>query len=336
MKMQMHKILFAAMIVVIVAFLFVGCSSEDTSEIVTIRMADITWDSARLNASIVQSILENGYDGYEVEMVAGSTVNTLEALKNGDIDIIMELWSSNFPDYQTMVDDGTIIQAATILADNDEGLWVPTYMIEGDPDRGIEPMTPDLKTVKDLEKYADVFSDPEDPDKGLIINGPPSWTVPPSVVEKIESYGLDKSYNVRSAGTDTALAASLSAAYEKGEPWVGYYWTPTWISGKYDITLLQDEEYSDELWEDGCRCEFPHTVVTVIEAPEFVENNPDVHALLEKYDLDSETCADLLSYMRVNDAEISDATNYFLQEYVETWGNWVSVDAKDRILASLE
>lgn len=335
MRKKFNKMLFVAMILMMIAFLFAGCSAE-SSDVVTIRMADLTWDSARLNSSIIQTILENGYEGYEIEMVAGSTVNTLEALKGGDIDIIMELWTSNFPDYQTMLDEGDLIQASTVLADNNEGLWVPTYMIEGDPERGIEPMTPDLITVKDLAKYADVFADPEDPGMGLIVNGPPSWTVPPSVVEKIESYGLDEYYNVRSAGTDTALAASLSGAYEKGEPWVGYYWTPTWISGKYDITLLQDEPYSDELWNDGRRCEFPHTIVTVVENPGFAEANPEVHDLLTNYDLNSQTCAELLSYMQENEAEISDATNYFLMEYVDVWSTWVSEDAKDMILASIE
>lgn len=329
--------LFAVVLIGMVALLFTGCaSSDDGAEVTTVRMADVTWDSARLNNAIVKTVLENGFDGYEVELIPGSTVNTVEALKMGDIDIIMELWTSNFPEYQDWVDDGELIQASTVLANNNEGLWVPTYVIEGDPERGIEPMAPDLRTVKDLADYAELFEDPEDPDKGVIVNGPPSWTVPPYVVEKIESYGLDEFYNVRSAGTDTALAASLSGAYEKGEPWVGYYWTPTWISGKYDITLLEDEPYSDELWEDGKRCEFPHTIVTVVENPAFAEAHPEVHAFLSEYDLDSEVCAELLSFMRENEAEIDEAAVYFLNEYQDVWGEWVDQETMDKTLEAIQ
>ncbi len=316
-------------------FLTLGCDAEESGDMQTIVLADITWDSARLNNAIVEKIVENGYDGYEVELIPGSTVNTLEALKAGDIDVIMELWTSNFPDYDVWVAEGELVQAGILLEDNNEGLWVPTYVIEGDAERGIEPMAPDLKTVKDLAKYSELFSDPEDPDKGVIINGPPSWTVPPTVEAKIVTYGLDEFYNVRSAGTDTALAASLSGAYEKGEPWVGYYWTPTWISGKYDITLLADEPYSDELWEDGYRCEFPHTVVTIVENPEFATNHPAIHEFLSLYDLNSQVCAELLSYMRVNEAEIDEAADYFLREYQDVWSEWVPEEVVQKTLDAL-
>lgn len=336
MRKFISKMLLNAIILMIIAILFVGCTSGNEAERETIRIADLTWDSARLNSAIVQAVIENGYEGYDVEMIPGSTVNTLEALKGGDIDIIMELWTSNFPDYEDWADEGQLIQASTVLENNNEGLWIPTYMIEGDPERGIEPVAPDLKTVKDLQKYPTLFQDPEDPDKGLIVNGPPSWTVPPFVVEKIESYGLDEYYNVRTAGTDTALAASLSGAYEKGEPWVGYYWTPTWISGKYDITLLVDEPYSDELWNDGRRCEFPHTIVTVVENPDFASNHPDIHSFLSEYDLDSQVCAELLSYMRENDVDIDEAVIYFLKEYQNIWGEWVPEDIRSKTLSAIE
>ena len=51
---------------------------------------------------------------------------------------------------------------ATNFNDNSQGLYVPTYVIEGDAERGIEPVAPDLKTVEDLAKYPELFQDPED------------------------------------------------------------------------------------------------------------------------------------------------------------------------------
>ena len=52
------------------------------------------------------------------------------------------------------LDKGTIIKLSTNFDDNSQGLYVPTYVIEGDKERGIEAVAPDLKTVEDLAKYA--------------------------------------------------------------------------------------------------------------------------------------------------------------------------------------
>ena len=45
---------------------------------------------------------------------------------------------------------------------------MPTYVIEGDPERGIEPMAPDLKSVLDLPDYWAVPRS-EDPSKGGLL-----------------------------------------------------------------------------------------------------------------------------------------------------------------------
>ncbi|WP_407058498.1 glycine betaine ABC transporter substrate-binding protein [Paracerasibacillus soli] len=50
-------------------------------------------------------------------------------------------------------------KVSTNFADNDQGLYVPAYVIEGDEERGIEPLAPDLETVEDLKKYPHIFKD---------------------------------------------------------------------------------------------------------------------------------------------------------------------------------
>ena len=81
---------------------------------------------------------------------------------------------------------------ATNFNDNSQGLYVPTYVIEGDAERGIEPVAPDLKTVQDLAKYPELFQDPEDDSKGRIIGAPSSWVVSEHLETKLETYGLDE------------------------------------------------------------------------------------------------------------------------------------------------
>lgn len=79
--------------------------------------------------------------------------------------------------------------------DNFQGLYVPTYMIEGDPERGIEPMTPDLEYVTDLPEYWEVFQDPDDSSKGRIVGAISGWEVDQMLSDGIDEYGLDEYYN---------------------------------------------------------------------------------------------------------------------------------------------
>src|SRR5699024_8721426 len=93
--------------------------------------------------------------------------------------------------------------------DNDQGLYVPAYVIEGDEKRGIDPLAPDLKTVEDLKKYPDVFKDPEDPKKGRVINAPSGWEVEKVITDKFDTYGLEETFNNFLPGSDAAIVASL-------------------------------------------------------------------------------------------------------------------------------
>ena len=75
----------------------------------------------------------------------------------------METWTDSIATYADDVKNGNVIELSVNYDDNAQGLYVPRYVIEGDPGRGIEPMAPDLKTVEDLKKYSHIFTDPDDP-----------------------------------------------------------------------------------------------------------------------------------------------------------------------------
>src|SRR5699024_11288648 len=87
--------------------------------------------------------------------------------------------------------------------DNFQGLYVPTYVIEGDPERGIEPMAPDLKYITDLPDYWELFKDPEDDSKGRVIGSISGWTVDEILFDGFEHYNLDESYNYFRPGSES-------------------------------------------------------------------------------------------------------------------------------------
>ena len=92
--------------------------------------------------------------------------------------------------------------------------------------------------------------------------------------KKYEAYGLNKDFVYFRPGSDAALSAAFTAAYEKKEPIVGYYWEPTWLLGKYDFVLLEDEPYDAEKYFEG-KTACPSVKVTIGASNKFKEKAPE-------------------------------------------------------------
>ena len=179
-----------------------ACSEQSTDDIDVIKFADAGWDSIRVHNSIAQTIIEEGF-GYDTEVTTGTSTATLQALQQGDLNVYMEVWTDNLKEiYEKAIDRGDILRASTNFDDNTQGLYVPSYVIHGDSERGIEAVAPDLKSVKDLEKYADVFVDPEDHSRGRIVGAPSSWLISELLDDKLETFGLHDQYNYLTPGSD--------------------------------------------------------------------------------------------------------------------------------------
>lgn len=300
-----------------------------------IVFADAGWDSIKIHNVIAQTIIEEGF-GYETDVTAGSTAATIQGLRDGDIHAYMEIWTDNVKEvYQDAIDSGDIIEVSVNFNDNVQGLFVPTYVIEGDPERGIEPMAPDLRTVEDLKKYPEVFEDPEDPGRGRIINGPTGWAVAEDITKKIETYGLDETMNNFYPGSDAAAVADLVSAYESGKAWVGYYWSPTWVTAKYDLTLLEEPEYDEEIWNETRGTAFPPNDVTVAVYKELPEQAPEVVEFLSQYQTSSDLTEAALNYMEAHNVSPEEAAIWWMNEYEEIWTEWVSEEVVHKVKEAL-
>lgn len=302
----------------------------------TVVFADAGWESIRFHSYVAGIIMEEGYGDYSMDMVSGSTPVTLMGLRQGDIDVEMEMWTSNIIEvYNEALESGDIVELGVNFDDNAQGFYVPTYVMEGDAERNIDPMAPGLKTVKDLADYWQVFEDEEDPSKGRIYGAIPGWKVDEIMRTKVETYGLDEYYNYFSPGSDTALSAVIVSSYERGEPIVAYYWEPTWIMGMLDMTLLEDEPYSEELWNNGYACEFEAMEITIAANAEFVERNPELAEFLSKYSTSSKLTSEALAYMRENETDERAAAVWFLENNEDVWTRWVPEDVTQKVKNSL-
>lgn len=300
-----------------------------------ITFADFNWDSVIVHNRIMQFIIENGY-GYQTDAVAGSTIPMLQGLIANDIQITSEIWVDNLPDWTAAVEEGSLLDLGTNYGESEQGWYVPTYVIEGDEERGIEPMAPDLQSVDDLAQYAELFQDPENPDKGRFYNGVAGWEATEINSAKLQAYGLTDAYTDFLPGSTAAIFASLSSAYETGEPWFGYLWSPHWVFAHMDMTRLEEPEYTEECWEQiksgEEACAFPDVPVHISANAEFGEQAPGIIEMLENYESNAEKTNAVLLYMQEN--EIDDHTQaaiWYLQEYEEDWVEWVPDDVAEKV-----
>lgn len=306
-----------------------GGTSKDSIDV--IKLADAGWDSIRVHNSVAQIIIEEGY-GYDTEVINGTSTATFQGLEKGDINVYMEIWTDNLKEiYNAALEKGTILSLATNFDDNAQGLYVPTYVIEGDEERGIEAVAPDLKTVEDLANYPEIFPDPEDKSKGRIVGAPSSWVLSEFLAEKIETYGLDDKYNYLAPGSDSAIVASLVGAYNKGEPWVGYYWSPTSITAQYDLTLLEDHPYDEAIWDENKGTEFAPDDVVVAVHKDMETQAEDVVEFLKNYETSSELTENMLNYLEDNEADPDETAKWWMNEHEDLWTTWVPEDVAEKV-----
>ena len=155
-------------------------------------------------------------------------------------------------------------------------------------------------------------------------------------------------YNRFQPGSGAALATSLVSAFETGEPWLGYYWAPTWVFGKVDLTMIEEPAFSDECWdammdENGdptgaSGCAYPSVAVHKSLNSEFEAEAPQ--PVLDFFTAYTTTMDDnnaFLLYM--NENEIDDhrvAAIWFLQNHEDLWTSWVPDDVAEKVKEALE
>lgn len=305
------------------------------SNVGTIVFADAKWDSIEFHNWVARTILEKGY-GYKTDVKSGSTAATFLGFRRGQIDVYMEIWTSNIQDiYQKALKSGDIKKVSVNYADDKQGLFVPTYVIKGDKKRGIKPMAPGLKSVKDLPKYKNLFKDPSDPSKGIIYGSPTGWNVDKILQKQVKAFGLNKSFNYFNPGSQTALTTSLAKAYKAGKPWVGYYWGPTWVLGKYNMTLLKEPKYDLKVWKKSKACAFPNVPVVVGVNSDFAKKAPDVVKFLSHYKTSSKLTNEALAYMQNHHATAKQAAHWWLKKHTDLWTKWVPAKVAKKVKKSL-
>ena len=305
-----------------------------------VTIASMNWQSAEVLAALDKFILTEGY-GCNAEVIVGDTVPTITSMiEKGEPDLAPEGWVDLLPDVVNRgIEEGKLIGAAVALSDAAvQGWWIPKYIADANPD---------IKTIDDALKHPELFPDPEDKSKGAVHNGPQGWGGTVVTSQLYKAYGGEAAnFTLVDTGSAAGLDGSIAKAYERKEGWVGYYWAPTALLGKYEMVKLEHGVPFDAAEWKRCNtvadCADPKkndwpkdTVQTLVTKPFSERAGADVMGYLNKRAWSNATVNKLMAWMTDNQASGDDGATQFLKETEALWKDWVSPEAAEKIKAAL-
>jgi glycine betaine/proline transport system substrate-binding protein len=292
-----------------------------------VRIAENDWTSNLVNVKLVETIL-NEHMGIEAESIFADYTGQWTGMANGDLDVAVEVWHTfSYAAHDEWVTEKGKVERLSGMGMVGEVHWyVPTYVIKGDAARGIEPMAPDLKSWKDIEKYAHLFTRPETGDKVFCIDGVESWENHNE--GRIEKLGLNMVNKY--AGSEGALVAEIAGAYDRGEAlFICNMWEPHWVLAKYDLTVIELPPYTEECYGMNTEspahygCGWPVDKPYNIARVGFEDECPAAHQLLDNMSISSAEIQKLLLMVDDEGMEVAAAVKAWMADNEGIWKKWI-------------
>lgn len=302
-----------------------------------VTVGEMNWNSARVIANVEKFILETGY-GCEVELVQTATVPAMTSMvEKGEPDIASEIWINSVREsFDNGVAEGRIVSAGNVLADGGvEAWWVPAYFAEAHPE---------IRTVQQVMDNAQLFQDPEEPSKGRFYNCPSGWACKIINTNLFRAYGMGEAFNNFDPGSAEGLSGAIAKAYERQEPWFGYYWAPTAILGKYPMVMIELADFDPEGHPCNTRedCDTPHagryppSAVLAVTTKAFADSHPDELAFISNISIPNDVMNAVLAWGEDNQAEGNEMAGYFIVKHEALWTSWLPADVAAKVKAALQ
>ena len=332
------KALLASTCLVAGLLMFTGGASAAACGSVTI--ASMNWQSAEVLANVDKFILDHGY-GCSADITTGDTVPTITSMvEKQQPDLAPEGWVDLLPEVINRgLSEQKILKGAEALPDGGiQGWWVPQYLVDAHPD---------IKTIPDMLKHKELFPAPEDSSKGAVYNGPQGWGGTVVTSQLFKAYDAkNHDFVLVDTGSAAGLDGSIAKAYERKQGWVGYYWAPTSLLGKYKMVRLGFGVPTDAAEWKRCNTvadcpdpkpnAWPLDHIFTLMTKKFADRaGPDVVKYLQTRSWSNDTVQQLMAWMTDNQATGEDGAKHFLEEHEDLWSKWVSADAAQKIKAAL-
>ena len=271
----------------------------------------------------------------------GDTVPTITSMvEKGQPDIAGESWVDLVPEIvKRGVDERRIVNIGPALSDGGiQGWYIPKFIVDAHPD---------IRTVDDAFARPELFPAPENAARGAVFNGPQGSGGSVVSAQLFKAYGGEaKGFDLVDPGTQAGLDGAMAKAYERKEGWMGYYWSPTALLGKYEMVRLDAGVAHDAAeWKrcntvadcpDPKKNEWPKDNVVTLVSQRLVDSgNAGVIDYLRKRSWDNQTVSAVMSWMTDTQASGEDGAAHFFKEHPDLWKSWLGADVADKIAAAL-
>ena len=295
-----------------------------------VSITEMDWASSQVVTAVAAFLMEQGY-GCDVQKVPSSTVPALTSLaETGEPDILTEVWANSTPAYEGLLEEGKLVELGNVLSDGGvEAWWIPAYLAETNPE---------------LTTWDGIMANPAAVG-GKFHDCPSGWACDiinnnNLIAANIEGSGLERFQH----GSGETLQTSIAAAYADKAPWLGYYWAPTAVLGKYPMVRVEVPAYNADAHtcNGDVDCATPGfsaypaaKVVTAVSAA-FMEREPEAAALLANVSFTNAQMGEVLAWRLDNNASNEEAAVYFLSSYKDVWADWLNDEAKGKLSALLK
>ena len=320
----MKKLIFGAVISTLSMGISVIAAKAEGGDV---SIGAMGWASGEAITAVATFVLEQGY-GCSVLVVPTDTVPAVTSLaENGQPDIVPEVWKNSATIYDELEASGKVITASNVFANGgEEGWWIPTSLAEKHPE---------LKTIDGVLANPELVG-------SRFHNCPVGWGCRIvndnlKVVHQLEANGFE----VFDHGSGANLGASIAAAFADNEPWFGYYWSPTAVLGKYEMTMVDigdidpaqhainqnPDSPEDKLAPSG----FPPAPVLNVVTADLAKREPEVFKFIQNMSFTNDIISKMLAWKEANNASASEAAAWILTNHKDVILSWVNEDAKAKL-----
>ena len=341
----MKNIILGLGVLAVAVAIFFGVKKEEKAEVAAdcgkVVVGEMNWASGEFLARLDGLIMKEGY-GCEVEYLTAGTMPQITSMnEKGTPDIASEMWAN-----AAAVAIDAAIQENRLVKLNPSPItgagegWMMSAAAAA--------AHPELKTIDDIIARPDLFPHPEDPSKGGLHTCPSGWGCQLSTNNLFRAFDMEaKGWKLIDTGSGAGLDGSIAKASERGENWLGYYWAPTTLAGKYNLKLVDFNSGFDQDHWDNCivkpveECADPQrstwTVSEVVSLAQvdFATRVPQVADYVKNRTFEADLLNKYLSYMHDNQASGEQAALEFMLNEEAAWTQWVSKEAATQIKKAL-
>ncbi len=295
-------------------------SSANADKSGVVKIPTHNWSSQLVGAEVVGELLK--MVGEKVEYINMDSQAVYQAMADGDIDLVHEIWEGAFgASYEKAKAGGGIEEILTHDAVTREDWWYPNH---------VEKLCPGLPDWKALDKCSDKFARADSGGKGVFIGGPVDWLKHDA--EKVEALGMN--FMVKNAGSADAIWAELDAGVAQGKAVVVFNWSPNFIGAKYPGKFVEFPKHDPACTKDPAwginktalyDCGNPASgYLKLAVNADFKKNHPNGYKLMKQMNFSGPDIDKMANYKDTDGLEVSAAAQKWLDDHKSKWEPWVA------------